>query len=194
MLWGRGDGQRFLFHPARGNLTRMEGPLGTTASASLPRAWYGASLAEFLSAEPAAILGDLVANSGFTDVPEQKDAWLNELGFLKGQLSGLTRSLFLEFDIPRMGRRIDAVVLSGPVVFVVEFKVGEQPRSTPKTRKHTGDRLKGGENLRLNLDWTTARGRWRKVQRERAADAGDQTDGTAAADGQGRFVGAGAGQ
>ena len=172
----------------------MEGPLGTTASASLPRAWYGASLAEFLSAEPAAILGDLVANSGFTDVPEQKDAWLNELGFLKGQLSGLTRSLFLEFDIPRMGRRIDAVVLSGPVVFVVEFKVGEQPRSTPKTRKHTGDRLKGGENLRLNLDWTTARGRWRKVQRERAADAGDQTDGTAAADGQGRFVGAGAGQ
>ena len=33
--------------------------------------------------------------------------------------------MFLEFNIPRMGRRIDAVLLIGPVVFVIEFKVGE---------------------------------------------------------------------
>jgi hypothetical protein len=104
----------------------MQGPLGTTAATALPRAWYGASLAEFLSAEPGGILGRLAANSGFADVPEQKDAWLYQLGFLKTHLSGLTGSLYLEFDIPRMGRRIDAVVLSGPVVFVVEFKVGER--------------------------------------------------------------------
>jgi len=31
----------------------------------------------------------------------------------------------LEFNIPRMGRRIDAVLVVGPVVFVIEFKVGE---------------------------------------------------------------------
>jgi hypothetical protein len=31
----------------------------------------------------------------------------------------------LEFNIPRMGSRVDAVLLIGPVVFVVEFKVGE---------------------------------------------------------------------
>jgi hypothetical protein len=30
------------------------------------------------------------------------------------------------FTIPRMGRRIDAVVIIGPVVFVLEFKVGER--------------------------------------------------------------------
>ena len=104
----------------------MEGPLGTIGSVALPRAWYGASLAEFLSADPDAIIGRLAANSGFADVPEQKDAWQYQLGFLKPHLSGLTGSLYLEFDIPRMGRRIDAVVLSGPVVFVVEFKVGER--------------------------------------------------------------------
>src|SRR5512139_223139 len=104
----------------------MEGPLGTSASTALPRAWYGAGLAEFLSAEPGGVLGRLAANSGFADVPEQKDAWIYQLGFLKTHLSGLTGSLYLEFDIPRMGRRIDAVVLSGPVVFVVEFKVGEK--------------------------------------------------------------------
>jgi hypothetical protein len=47
-------------------------------------------------------------------------------GFLKTHLSGLTGSLYLEFDIPRMGWRIDVAVLSGPMVFVVEFKVGER--------------------------------------------------------------------
>ena len=32
---------------------------------------------------------------------------------------------YLEFNIPRMGSRVDVVLLIGPVVFVVEFKVGE---------------------------------------------------------------------
>jgi hypothetical protein len=66
---------------ARVNLAQMEGPLETTGPIALPRAWYGASLAEFLSAEPGGILGRLAANSGFAGVPEQKDAWLYQLGF-----------------------------------------------------------------------------------------------------------------
>jgi hypothetical protein len=37
----------------------------------------------------------------------------------------LTGSVFLEFNIPRMGRRVDAVALVGRIVFVIEFKVGE---------------------------------------------------------------------
>lgn len=45
---------------------------------------------------------------------------------LRRCLSGLSGWIFLEFNIPRMGRRVDVVVLIGPVVFVVEFKVGEQ--------------------------------------------------------------------
>lgn len=31
----------------------------------------------------------------------------------------------MEFSIPRMGRRIDTVLLIGPIVFVIEFKVGD---------------------------------------------------------------------
>ncbi len=49
----------------------------------------------------------------------------HRLRFLQARLVGLTGGLFLEFNIPRMGRRIDAVLLIGPVVFVIEFKVGE---------------------------------------------------------------------
>jgi Uncharacterized conserved protein (DUF2075) len=89
------------------------------------RAWYGASIAEFLQTQPDTILGQLVRNSAFSLLPTQKDAWLTQIDLLQDRLVGLSGSLFLEFDIPRMGRRIDAVLLIGPVVFVIEFKVGE---------------------------------------------------------------------
>ena len=89
------------------------------------RAWYGASITDFLKAQPDTIVGQLVRNGNFALLPTQKDAWLAQIGFLQDRLVGLTGSLFLEFNIPRMGRRIDAVLLVGPVVFVIEFKVGE---------------------------------------------------------------------
>ena len=41
-------------------------------------------------------------------------------------LSHQAGAIYLEFIIPRMGRRIDAVVIIGAVIFVLEFKVGER--------------------------------------------------------------------
>ena len=35
-------------------------------------------------------------------------------------------TVYFEYSIPRMGKRIDAVVLIGPVIFVLEFKAGEK--------------------------------------------------------------------
>lgn len=90
------------------------------------RAWYDATIAEFLRTQPDAILGRLARNSDFTLLSTQKEAWLAQTTLLQDCLVGLTGSLFLEFNIPRMGRRIDAVLLVGPVVFVIEFKVGER--------------------------------------------------------------------
>lgn len=94
---------------------------------SLPisRAWYGASIAEFLQSASDSVIGKLATNGEFSLLPTQRDAWLVQIKVLKTSLEGMTGSLFLEFNIPRMGRRIDAVVLSGPVIFVVEFKIGE---------------------------------------------------------------------
>ena len=109
-----------------GIMPRMETPpelAHITAVSS--RAWYGASIAEFLQTQPDTILGQLVRNSAFSLLPTQKDAWLTQIDLLQDRLVGLSGSLFLEFNIPRMGRRIDAVLLIGPVVFVIEFKVGE---------------------------------------------------------------------
>ncbi len=88
------------------------------------RAWYSATVPEFLGTSPVEIVGRLVGNSDFAVLPTQRDAWLQQIHLLGEALRGIDGSLFLEFSIPRMGRRIDAVAIIGPVVFALEFKVG----------------------------------------------------------------------
>ena len=79
------------------------------------RAWYAASIIEFLQADFDSVLGRLARNSDFTVLPAQRDAWLAQICLLQDHLGGLTGSLFMEFSIPRMGRRIDTVLLIGPL-------------------------------------------------------------------------------
>ena len=90
------------------------------------RAWYGSSVAGFLASSSNEILGELTRNSEFSVDETQKEAWLEEIEFLKKQLAGLSGTLYLEFSIPRMGSRVDAVLLVGATIFVIEFKVGQK--------------------------------------------------------------------
>jgi DUF2075 family protein len=104
----------------------MEAPVQEDQQAKVAsRAWYGASISEFLQARPETIVGQLTTHSEFAVLPTQTEAWLAQIRLLKEHLAGLTGSIFFEFNIPRMGRRVDAVLVIGPVVFVIEFKVGE---------------------------------------------------------------------
>src|SRR5262245_2216090 len=89
------------------------------------RAWYDASIADFVRADPAAVVGRLTISSDFTVLQTQCDAWVAQIVLLQAQLRGLDGALFMEFSIPRMGRRIDTVLIVGPIVFPLEFKVGE---------------------------------------------------------------------
>src|SRR5438874_1289358 len=97
-----------------------------SAKAMSLRYWYGASIAEFLDASSETILGQLAFNCDFALIPTQRDAWLAQIEFLRARLAGLSGTIFFEFNIPRMGRRIDVVLVIGPVVFAIEFKVGEK--------------------------------------------------------------------
>ncbi len=90
------------------------------------RAWYGASIEEFLATGAESVLGKLAANCDCDLIPNQRDAWLAQIDILRGQLAGINGTVFFEFSIPRMGRRVDVVLLIGPVVFTLEFKVGER--------------------------------------------------------------------
>jgi hypothetical protein len=59
--------------------------------------------------------------------PAQRVAWQFEISHLQKLGAALPDvHIFLEFAIPRMGRRADAVVLIGGLVFVLEYKVGER--------------------------------------------------------------------
>ncbi len=91
------------------------------------RSYYASSFAGFLSQDSGAILAELVLAAGPGTTLEQKDAWDKEIAVLKKDLYGMGDGhVFLEFEIPRMGKRADAILLFSGVIFVVEFKVGSK--------------------------------------------------------------------
>src|SRR5438309_10921413 len=100
--------------------------LAMSGKAASLRFWYGASIAEFVESNAEKIVGQLTLNSSFDIDRTQAAAWLAEIEFLQSKLSGLAGSILFEFNIPRMGRRIDVVLVIGPVIFAIEFKVGEK--------------------------------------------------------------------
>jgi len=55
---------------------------------------------------------------------------VEEISILKRALDGIQGAVFLEFEVPRVGSRIDAVVITGPAVVPIEFKCGESTFST----------------------------------------------------------------
>jgi hypothetical protein len=96
----------------------------------MKRAYYSNHLAAFAVESPDSILGQLARNSEFAVEQPQRDAWLTQIDKLRRELAGLSGTIHLEFAIPRMGRRVDAVFLCGPAVFVIECKVGSDQYSS----------------------------------------------------------------
>ena len=74
---------------------------------------------------PEAILGSLADRLPFPLEPAQKEAWKFEISHLAELGQALPQAyFFLEFVVPRMGRRADAVIVSNGLIFVLEYKVG----------------------------------------------------------------------
>jgi hypothetical protein len=92
---------------------------------SASNAYYAADISTFLSTGAAELLGEITHNTGFSVEPDQRDAWEDQIAALHGALSGFEGALFLEFEVPRLGSRLDVALLSGPAIFPIEFKVGE---------------------------------------------------------------------
>ncbi len=90
------------------------------------RFYYNNSISIFLPQSSDEILGILSRNSQFDVDTTQKDAWLEEIRILKEVLIEFKGSIFFEYSIPRMGRRIDVVLIIKNVIFVLEFKIGEK--------------------------------------------------------------------
>jgi hypothetical protein len=92
----------------------------------MQREYYSDSIAKFRETSPNEILGILAKNNEFPLEQTQRDAWLEEINILKKALLHFDGAVYFEYSIPRMGKRIDVVLLIGPAIFVLEFKIGEK--------------------------------------------------------------------
>ena len=90
------------------------------------RAYYDDSIANFLTTSPEEIIGKIALKNEFSLEQTQKDAWLAEIIILKDVLPLYEGSIYFEYTIPRMGQRIDVLILIEAVIFILEFKVGEK--------------------------------------------------------------------
>jgi hypothetical protein len=92
----------------------------------MKRSFYSSSISDFLLSPTELIIGILADNNEFSLEQTQKGSWKEQIRILKDVLVGNEGRIFFEYSIPRMGRRIDVVVIINNVIFVLEFKVGEK--------------------------------------------------------------------
>ncbi len=89
---------------------------------------YASSFNEFINAGENTILGELCDSYHGNMLTTTREAWLAEIAIMKQVLKALNNDggrIIFEYDIPRLGKRIDVVLLLQGVIFCLEFKVGE---------------------------------------------------------------------
>lgn len=90
------------------------------------RSFYSSDIKSFVEEPAASILSSLVTKNPYELNTLQRDAWMIEIEILKQQLQCCVYGrVILEYTIPRMGKRVDAVVLFQGIIFLLEFKVGD---------------------------------------------------------------------
>ncbi|HPH12786.1 MAG TPA: DUF2075 domain-containing protein [Burkholderiaceae bacterium] len=92
------------------------------------RAYYSDDVGAFLDTSPDEILGTLTRHSAFSIEGTQRDAWVQQIRILGTSLEAYRArgKVYFEYAVPRLGKRIDVVLLIDHVVFILEFKVGEK--------------------------------------------------------------------
>ena len=96
--------------------------------ATNPRCLYQNSFAGFLREQASSLFGILNDRYHGEARTTTREAWKEEIAFLKMvllQLPAQDGQIIFEYDIPRLGKRIDVVLLLKGMVFCLEFKVGE---------------------------------------------------------------------
>ena len=93
-----------------------------------PRCLYDSSFTGFLNEAENSVLGVLCDHYHGDVLTTAREAWKNEIIIMQSTLSQLGEHdghIVFEYDIPRLGKRIDVVLLLRGIVFCIEFKVGE---------------------------------------------------------------------
>lgn len=97
-----------------------------TFSTQSGKAYYCNSIPGFIEDNSNNIVGQLIHHS-FEINKEQSDAWENQIDELQRRLEacGMEGDIIFEYDIVRLGKRIDVILLIRHMVFSLEFKNGK---------------------------------------------------------------------
>lgn len=87
------------------------------------RAYHSSSIQTFINEPSTDLVGKLTLNHPFDLNNLQRDAWLVQIILLQNILSKYEGEIFFEYIIPRMGKRIDVILIINAVIYIVEFKV-----------------------------------------------------------------------
>ena len=94
---------------------------------TLNRSYFSASFQEYESYSDSHILGELTKNHPHDLNDKQRNAWSYQIDHLRSLVSKLGEGhLYFEFQIPRMGKRADVVLLYQGVIYILEYKVGAE--------------------------------------------------------------------
>jgi hypothetical protein len=97
----------------------------------MQQAYYCAKVASFVQEAPQTILGHLAEHHAHAVDPLQRNAWLNQINLLQRDLRNAGEGwIAFEFTIPRIGKRVDAILILAGIIFVIEFKVGAEQFTT----------------------------------------------------------------
>lgn len=94
----------------------------------MSRCLYNSSFEDYLNADDNAIFGELCDHYHGDALTTTRESWKAEIAIMRDVLSSFDDKdgqIIFEYDIPRLGKRLDVVLLYKGVVFCVEFKVGE---------------------------------------------------------------------
>ena len=93
----------------------------------MERAYYLDNVEDFIIKDTEFIFGKITYNDQYEAGDLQKNSWKIEIEILKRELADFRDGYILfEYTIPRIGSRVDAVLLYNGIVFLLEFKVGEK--------------------------------------------------------------------
>lgn len=91
----------------------------------MSRYYYSNEINKFLKSGINDIFGEISINDKYSSEEFQKNAWEEEIIILKNQLADFKEGhIIFEYTIPRIGKRIDGVIIYKGIVFLLEFKVG----------------------------------------------------------------------
>lgn len=102
------------------------------------RKYYSKSISEFLTQSNNEIAGIINGNTENAEITvQQENAWQDEITILKNQLSKFkSGQIIFEYAIPRMGKKVDTVIIYQNIIFLLEFKCGDD-----KYRQSTYDQV-----------------------------------------------------